>query len=73
MVNEFIEEEERNGLFTLRGMLLQERADISQVYHELSLNNTINSFTSGHYHSSNTEIIFNTKFNHLGINEIRVF
>lgn len=57
----------------LESMLLEERKAITQVFSELSVNNFINTFNSGHMHSSGVEYINQTKFNHLGIDEIKEF
>lgn len=47
-----------------------ERQLMTKIYQELAENNNIKNWYYGHYHSSNTEYQFDTKFQLLNINEI---
>jgi hypothetical protein len=73
LVNEFISEEEKNNIFTLKPMLIEERQLMTKVYENLCLNNFINNWLYGHFHASSISIHNDTKFTCLSINELKQF
>ena len=74
LVEDYINMEEKAfKVFTLRDMLIKERQLITKVYEELRVNNFINTFNYGHFHSSSLFVHNDTKFKCLGIGELKEF